>query len=198
MDYSIELLLKQRIFPELEKGRPDWDGPHTEAVVYYIKEIIKHLGYKVDDDVLIISAYAHDWGYADLFKRGQYVGTEDIKRVKEVHAQISARKITALLQENPNFLFLSSEQKRNINRLVLIHDSLELLQAREELVFMEADTLGQLDVDKTPPTFNAEDNLRYLNRVKKNRISRFITHFSKEKAEELLIKREKYYTDKFS
>jgi hypothetical protein len=32
-DFSFEPVLRSEIYPDLEQGRPNWDLPHTEAVV---------------------------------------------------------------------------------------------------------------------------------------------------------------------
>ncbi|MEK7629880.1 MAG: hypothetical protein AAB432_00655 [Patescibacteria group bacterium] len=191
-----EPYLKKNIFPELEQGRPNWDKPHTEAVVFYTKEIIKNtLDLNLDRAVLVVVAYAHDWGYANLFKKGIYIGREDIQNVKIMHAQISMEKISALLQD-PIFSFLSAGQKERICHLVLVHDNLEKLNQKDELVFMEADTLGQLDITRATPTFNKKDNEKYMTKTLKTRISRFVTPFAKKKAEELFWLRKEHYKNK--
>lgn len=65
---NMEQALINAILPELEKGRPNFDRPHTVAVVIKVKEIIKNNPQlKLDEAVLIVAAYSHDWGYADLF-----------------------------------------------------------------------------------------------------------------------------------
>jgi len=193
MDINVEQFLQENIFPELEMGRPNWDRPHTESVIFYIKEIIRHTKkLSLDSDVLIIAAYAHDWGYANLFQKGQYVGNIDIDEVKKLHARISVEKITKLL-ESPNFNHLQEKQKARICHLVFIHDDIETLKKTDELVLMEADTLGQLDISRISPTLNEKDNAKFMDKTTNNRISRFITLYGKKKAEELYALREKYY-----
>jgi len=39
---KIENYLQKIIFPELDKGRPNWDKPHTIAVILKLKKIFKH------------------------------------------------------------------------------------------------------------------------------------------------------------
>ena len=68
-------ILKSTILSELEAGRPNWDKPHTEAVVEHIKAIINsEPSLNLDTEVIVIAAYAHDWGYAGLFEDGKLVG----------------------------------------------------------------------------------------------------------------------------
>ncbi|MBI2064458.1 MAG: hypothetical protein HYT62_00170 [Candidatus Yanofskybacteria bacterium] len=185
--------MKNKIFPELEQGRPGWDKPHTECVVSYVKKIVRNAPHlKLDLDSLIIVGYSHDWGYAKLFKNGLYVGGKEIQKVKSLHAQISAKKISSLLK-NSIFDFLKPEQKERIRHLVLNHDNLEKLIHNDELVFMEADTLGQLDINRVVPTFNKTDGEKYMEKVEQTRIPKFITQFSKKRAEKLLKLRKEYH-----
>ena len=59
----IEEYLKEKILSDLERGRPDFDKTHTLAVVYWLNKIVEHSPELcLDNDVLLISAYAHDWG----------------------------------------------------------------------------------------------------------------------------------------
>lgn len=109
MNPEAEELLISKIFPDLEKGRPGWDKPHTEAVVRYIKEIIgANPNLDLDTDVLIISAYAHDWGYSGLFVAGRPVTLAENADKKEIHMQLGAQKIRELLNET-EFDYLTNE-----------------------------------------------------------------------------------------
>ncbi|MCD8484338.1 hypothetical protein LRY65_02005 [Candidatus Woesebacteria bacterium] len=109
---TYETILRDTIFPELEKGRPNWDRPHTEAVVKYLKEIIAQTPeLKLDRDVLIIAAYAHDWGYADLFADGKPLNFDQVISRKKEHMRLGAEKLEKLLQK-PEFDFLTKEQKK--------------------------------------------------------------------------------------
>ena len=80
----IEKLLSETIYPQLEKGRPNWDKPHTISVVEKMKEILEHSPtLKVDKVVLLIAAYAHDWGYSGLFEDGKKLNLDDVMGAKE-------------------------------------------------------------------------------------------------------------------
>ena len=86
---TYEDLLKSTILPELEAGRPNWDKPHTEAVVGCIKAIVNNsFALHLDKEVLIIAAYARDWGYAGLFKEGKTLSLDDVNNAKETHMKI--------------------------------------------------------------------------------------------------------------
>ena len=181
------------IFPELELGRTNWDKPHTEAVVFYIKEILKtEKDLKLDETVLIIAAYAHDWGYGGLFKNGQQIKYDEILDMKEEHARLGAKKIRELLMQDI-FKFLTNVQKQRIEHLVWVHDRLDQLKDADELTLMEADTLGGLDVNYIRPTIDRESNQRYLEQVRSKRFSQFIHKYAKEKGNELITGRENFY-----
>lgn len=190
---SYEDLLKNTIFPELELGRPNWDKPHTEVVVEYVKNIISNsTSLSVDRDVLIIAAYAHDWGYSGLYKSGEPLKLSDVTNAKEAHMEIGAQKIAKLLNNNI-FDFLSENQKQRVVHLVQYHDMLSALKDNDELILMEADTLGGLDVTKVKPSFDKESNEKYMIGVKTKRYPRFITEYGKRQFEKLYKLRENYY-----
>jgi hypothetical protein len=192
MNNLIEDYLKSAIFPELESGRPNWDKPHTEAVVFYLKEILNCENLNLDEDVLIIAAYAHDWGYSGLFKNGEEINYDQILDMKEEHARIGAIKISKLLK-NQIFDFLSQEQKERIIHLVFVHDRLNELKDIDEITLMEADTLGGLDINFIIPTIDRESNKRYLEMVKNKRLGLFIHGFSKVRCQQLITGRENFY-----
>ena len=193
MNPKAEAYLKKVILPELEEGRPNWDKPHTESVVRYVKEIIKASPeLELDPDVLVIVGYAHDWGYANLFQKGKLANYVEIAEQKKAHMVIGAEKIEALLKESV-FNYLSLEQKARIVHLVSVHDKVWQLKDVDELVFMEADTLGVFDIHGVKPSFNFEDNARWEKEAFELRVTRFLTDYSKRKVLELAAERKEYY-----
>jgi hypothetical protein len=197
MNADVEKFLQDTIFPDLEEGRPNWDKPHTEAVVSYMKEIIENVpSLKEMEDVLIISAYAHDWGYAGLFHDGKPVDIERIKESKKLHMILGAEKIKNLLKE-PIFDYLSKEQKERIIHLVRVHDRLDdYLKAEDELTLFEADLMGMLDVVKVKPTFDKETNDSWMQVCRKQRFHQLYHEYSRKKVEELFAERMAYFEDK--
>lgn len=195
---EIEAYLQHIIFPELDRGRPDWDKPHTIAVVYYLKEIISHAAdLSLDSPVLLIAAYAHDWGYAGLFVKRDVLTLKEILAVKELHMKIGVEKVSALLKDD-FFSFLKTQQKIRVIRLVGVHDKLRQLKNTDELILMEADTLGALDTDYIKPFSDTDSSDRYLHGVENKRLPLFITDYGKKKVEELIQKRERYYKNLLS
>ncbi len=196
IDPTIEKYLQNNILPELEKGRPNWDRPHTIAVVENLKDILKHSkDLNLDGTVLIITAYAHDWGYSGLFKDGKPLQLNEIMDAKEEHMRIGAEKLKKML-ENAVFDELTLSQKERAVHLVKMHDVLPLIKEPDERVLLEADTLGALDVKKVTPAFDQMSNKRWMYTVRKKRLPLFITEYSKKKFEELFGEREKFYVNR--
>jgi len=190
---NYESFLISTIIPQLKAGRPNWDAPHTLAVVHHIKQIIDSLpnASEIDRVVLIIAAYCHDWGYTRLFANGQVVASyDDIKKQKELHMKIGAEKTAKLLEK---FTFLTAKQKERIIHLVSVHDKVEELIDLDEILLMEADTLGAVDSSLVTPTFDKPSYIRYIAATRQNRISRFRSEYSKSNVERMIATRMEYY-----
>lgn len=195
MNSDLEHKVQEVIFPELEKGDPKWDLPHTKAVVHYVKEILNKANLpQQDDEVLTIAAYAHDWGYTKFYRTDRSLTQSEYTEAKKYHMDIGAEKVANLLKDKI-FLSLSEKQKGRIVHLVSIHDKLDLLKDLDEIILMEADTLGGLDTDFITPTFTKEEGERYVHNVKTKRLPLFRNEFSKNKAKELIEKRLSYHKD---
>lgn len=193
MELAIEPYLHSIIYPDLEKGRPNWDMPHTIAVVNYVKKIIKaNPGLHLDVQVMVIAATAHDWGYSDLFEVGVPVIYDEIAEKKDSHMKIGALKTEHLLA-GPMFDYLTIDQKSRIVHLVSVHDQLRCLSDIDELILMEADTLGAADSTATRPTYTRSEDEKWCENTKQERASRFITDYSKFKLIDLLKLRDLYF-----
>lgn len=187
---QIEEFTRQEIFKDLSTGDPLWDVPHTTAVVHHLKQILENTPGldNVDSTVLIIAAYGHDWGYSNFYKHGRSLTKEEYMAAKKTHAEIACQKMTELLA-NDVYHGLTSSQKDRILHLILIHDQLELLKDNDELILMEADTLGGLDTDFITPTWTKEQALRHLEVVREKRFPKFITDYGKKEFEICIRKR---------
>lgn len=193
---QLKLYLENQIGESLEDGRPNWDLPHTKAVVFHVEEIIKHTpSLNLNPYIMVIAAWCHDWGYAELYKDGKDKNYDEMMKIKPLHMSIGGEKTKKLLEEDP-FDFLNSEQKREIVHLVEIHDNLSALKSVNELVLMEADTLGGMDISFVTPTFNKDSNDKYTKEVKQLRLPLFITEYGLRKFEEFLTKRSNLYDEK--
>jgi hypothetical protein len=194
---ELEKVLGERIFPDLERGRPDFDGPHTRAVVRKLKEIWENVpGLEADRVGLLIAAYAHDWGYADLFKKGEEVQFGQVVDAKSEHMRLGAEKLRKLLREK-FFDGLTKVQKERAAHLVKVHDDWRTLKDEDELTLMEADVLGATDTDLVTPGFDYESNKDWMRAVREKKLPRFIHPWAVKEAKRLLKGREKYYERKY-
>jgi hypothetical protein len=189
---KVEKYLKKKIFPDLEKGRGDFDKIHTIEVVDWIKKIIQHNpNLKLDKVVLVIAAYAHDWGYYGLFGDRKNLKDDEITKLKPLHMELGAKKLNILLKEGI-FSFLSDEQKNRCVHLVFMHDKKFELNDIDELILLEADSLSGMDVGGEKPVFDVESNKTFMASID-IRISKFVTNYSKNEAKKLLRKRKQYF-----
>lgn len=195
IDSILEKKLQAKILPELEKGRKDFDRPHTEAVVFWMKELLKNLDNpKLNAKILITAAYAHDWGYIGLFDGVNSSDPQEIAKRKPLHMERGAELIGEFLMKDLNQHF-SAAEIQEVQHLVLMHDRVEDLVSEEEKLIMEADTLGMLDTDKVKPTFSKEDNQKFItNEVLGRRFKYFLHEFALETGQKLLDKRLEFYS----
>jgi len=190
---KLEAYLEEKILPDLEKSRGGFDKIHTLEVVDWLKQIIEHNpDLKLDKDILLIAAYAHDWGYSDLFREGEVMQFEKVENAKKLHMELGAKKLEKLLNDN-FFSFLTDKQKKRAIHLVAIHDKKFELKDVDELVLMEADMLSGLDVNTKKPVFDAESNKKFMEAMLATRIPKFITKFGKNEAKKLIEARVDYY-----
>lgn len=185
----IERVLRQVILKDLtNKGRPDWDRPHTEAVVYWMKELLPRINNPaLNNKVLLTAAYAHDWGYANLFPRGQRVDIQTVLPHKKLHMQRGAQMIERLLYQRLSSYFTEAEIIR-VAHLVGKHDAVRELQDEDELLLMECDTLGMIDAERSPATFDKVERQKFLEHsIYDLRLPRFIHEEAKKVAENLLL-----------
>lgn len=190
---ELEKYLNEKILPDLEKSRGGFDKVHTLEVVDWLKQIIEHnQNLKLDEYVLLIAAYAHDWGYADLFKEKEKMNFEKVENAKKLHMKIGAEKTRVLLGDD-FFSFLTDEQKKRCIHLVAVHDKKFELKDADELILMEADMLSSLDINTVKPIFDADSNEKFMEAMLTTRIPNFITNFSKKEAEKLIKIRKDYY-----
>lgn len=176
----------------LREGRADWDEPHTRSVVYYAGLLAQAVA-EADPLVLTTAAWFHDIGYFGLFEAGEsgiYEGVLD----KKLKHMIEGAKMARLFLERSNIIDrYTAEQRERIVHLVSIHDKAEELQALDEIILMEADTLGAIDISRVKPTFDTEGGRRYIMKQKERRIPRFQTDLGKDLAEVLVPIFEDYF-----
>jgi len=190
---KIEEYLKKQILPDLEKSRGGFDAIHTLEIVSWIKKIIdNNLELKLDREVLIIAAYAHDWGYAGLFKDDEVMDADKIENAKKLHMELGAKKIAELLKNNI-FSFLTDSQKERIIHLVAVHDKKHEIKDTDELILAEADMLSGIDINTAKLHLDAESNKKFMDSLLNTRLPKFITDFSKNEAKRLIQERKLFY-----
>jgi hypothetical protein len=190
---ELETYLQEKILPNLKKSRGGFDGIHTTEVAEWLKKIMNHhpeLG--LDEMVMIIAAYAHDWGYSDIFKEGDVMDFERIEDAKALHMELGSKKLETLLCDD-FFDFLSEERKARAIHLVAVHDKKFELKDTDELVLMEADMLSALSIGGEKPKNDIVWNAKFMEAMKTTRIPKFITEYGKREAARLVKEREAYY-----
>jgi hypothetical protein len=191
----IERVLRQIILKDLaNKGRPYWDKPHTQAVVYWMKHLLQLPNApKANASVLITAAYAHDWGYAGLFTQNHPITIDQARSQKYHHMKASAHKIERLIYQRLSSYFSETEILR-LTHLVAIHDDLSKLKAEDEILLMECDTLGMLDVKLVKPTLSPTENQYFMKTsIYAKRLPLFRHQSAKKIATNLIKDRENYY-----
>lgn len=157
----------------LRKGRKEWDEPHTRAVVHYAGQIAKSEG--EDALVLVTAAWFHDIGYHALFEDEESKDYQKVMDRKERHMVNGARMAREFL-EIPGISKRYSERKKDrIVHLISVHDKLEELREKDEIILMEADTLGAIDIEKVATTFDYDSFMSYLSDLYGRRVPRFQT-----------------------
>lgn len=170
----------------LANGREEWDIPHTKAVVYYTQVIAEATD--ADAPVLVTAAWLHDIGYYGQFNgdSGQ-LGTVMDKKAK--HMIAGAQMAKNFVDRSEIQAILSQEQRDRIVHLVSIHDKLEELTDLDEIILMEADTLGAIDVSRVKPSYDLPNREKYIaGDLSQRRIPRFQTEKGKSLLTDLLPK----------
>lgn len=193
----IEQTLQANIFPDLKNSRKDFDLQHTKAVVYWMKKLISNINIPtLDPQVLITAAYAHDWGYFGLFEGIDSNNLDEIMKKKPLHMQRGSEKINHLIKTKLSKYF-NPKQTRQVTHLVKVHDLVEDLKSDEELILMEADTLGMIDTDVITPSFDKKNLQKHIkNELLGRRIPLFFHPYAKQQAEICLKKIIKFHKNK--
>jgi len=151
----------------------DWDLKHTNSVAFHTLQIAR--SEKLDIPVMFTAAMLHDVGYANMFS-GTSNNLSEIMDKKEAHMVAGANRADEFLHRPDIIEFYGEEQRLRIVHLVGVHDKLQELKDLDELVLMEGDTLGAIDVSRTTPTFSYEHAKEYIEKkLLPKRYKRFVT-----------------------
>ena len=189
LEQKIEAEIKKRVMEFLEKGKSNWDVPHTLQVVDWMKQLLTHEG--GNGRVLIPAAYFHDIGYSLTNVAGKKVTAwQKILDVKKEHAVLGAQKAEEILRELGGF---SEEEIKEIVRLVLVHDNLWEMPNKEftadgfnDFMVIEADSLSMID-PALPQNFSPADKRKFIEEeFVPQRLPLFRSEFGQAKVQELL------------
>lgn len=174
-DYPKELrdLVEGYTLGILLHGRPGWDVPHTLAVVNWANKLARSQG--LDIKVLITAAYLHDIGYFGQFEGLVSADLDKVMDKKERHMVVGAAMATSFLGSDEIRKYLTTAQIERIIHLVSVHDRVGILSSIDEIVLMEADSLGAIDIDFVEPTYKGKEAIYYLETRMIKRRSGFVT-----------------------
>lgn len=156
LEEGSEEKIKEEVVSLLEKGKPDWDIPHTLSAVKWMKKIVRETG--ADEKILVTAIYFHDTGYPELEKEYSFEESIIAKKNHAKRGAIFARNFLETLSE------FSEEDIVEICRLVEnhdVHDNIGENDLNRQLIF-EADGLAQLDWEACPPNFDKENCLKWI------------------------------------
>ncbi|MFH1192027.1 MAG: hypothetical protein V1655_00985 [bacterium] len=184
---KIENKIKEEAIKFLEKGKPDWDIPHTLTAVYWMKELIKKEG--GNEKILIPAMYIHDTGYPILKKGYNY---EDLMISKKSHAERGGENAKNILSK---FKIFTNSEIEEIVYLIKNHDIHNNLETKNRQLVFEADTLAQIDWEKVPPNFDKENFTIWLDKYffgKRKAPERIKTETGKKFLKKLMAGVDKY------
>jgi putative nucleotidyltransferase with HDIG domain len=158
----------------LQDGRKDWDIPHTRAVEFHATTIAEREN--LDITVMRTVAWLHDLGYYKQFNSSDSSQYDQVLEKKAAHMIYGSEMARQFLNQPEISCFYNSDQIELICHLISVHDKLEQLQSRYEIAFMEADTLGAIDINRVKPSFGVESGWAYIKKdLYGRRLPRFKT-----------------------
>jgi len=152
-------------------GDDEWDVKHTFASVEAMKKILSKEG--GNEKLLVTTMYLHDLGYAGQLKKNYSL--EERIEAKKSHMERGAKIAREILPT----LNYSTEEVKEITRLILVHDKLDELSSRDELLVLEADSLAQID-PKVGNGFGEDEFSKYVEIFERKRAPKFFTKTGKE------------------
>ncbi len=183
---ELEIKIEEFALGFLRQGRKEWDEPHTRAVAFYVEEIAKSEG--LDTLVLKTAAWLHDTGYIGLFDGNESKNLGQVMDRKTMHMINGAKYAKEFLDKPEISGYYTEDQKERIVHLISIHDKIEELTELDEIVLMEADTLGAIDISRVSTTFNKEDVMKYIEKeLMSRRYPKFKTEMGRSLFQKLLV-----------
>lgn len=182
--------IKKIALSYLEKGKPNWDIPHTLRAVYWMRKLIEREG--GNEKILLTAMYFHDIGYPELQKDYDF---NDLIKSKKNHAKIGAEESEKILKRFDEF---SEKDMQEISYLILMHDDKEMfvksdleVSFNQQLV-IEADGLAKIDWYNVKPNFDKKNTKIYFEYFKKRTLPCFRTRTGKMFLKKVIKKAEEY------
>ena len=144
---------------------------------------------------MLIVAYTHDWGYSEIFAKGNKMNFQLVEDAKKQHMILGAKKVAKFLKDD-FFNFLTENQKKRCIHLVRVHDKKYEIDEIGELVLMEADMLSSLQITKGKAVYDKISNQKFMQAMLTTRIPKFVTEYSKKEADKLIQLRDEFHADK--
>lgn len=185
--------IQERAKAHLQHARENYDVPHTELVVSYVLELLQQPEVP-QKDVLIMytAAWFHDTGNDGLFQSNKESHTlNSVLDRKKTHMEKSEQYIRDFFASSPQIdKAYTKEQQERIAHLVSVHDNIPILTDADELILMEADSLGALKQNmlttNASSLFSVEDSKNYIrHHIVGKRAVKFFTTYGKRLLREL-------------
>ena len=187
---------------------------HTAVCMQYLDEFIAQaeaLGHKVNRNVLAYALMLHDSGWSQMTKQeiASSLGvkglalTETALASKEKHAVFGEQIVRKILKAKQMEFGLTDLEIELICKAILYHDKPEAVAGSENKMPMEVQLLVDLDHVWSFTHLNFWQNTllkgvdpkKYLENLRADLDSYFVTDIGKNKAKELLAQREKEVQD---
>ncbi len=158
--------------------KKNWTYKHSILSAEWMRKIIKKEG--GDEKILVTTMYLHDIGYGKFLKNDYSL--DDRLALKKKHMIVGAKLAKKILKR----LNYTKKQIKMIAHLIKIHDNMKKIKKKHEIMVMEADSLSQIDHKKLKPSINKKDYMRFLEKFKNVRMSKFKTKTGKQNLKQLL------------
>ena len=182
--------LENYAFQFLKYGREGWDIPHSRAVVYHAEQIALAEG--LDVRAHYTAGWLHDTGYFRVFNPHESHDLGKITDKKTLHMIRGVEYAEIFFQLKRMTEFYTPAQQELIMLLIGTHDKLDELKTIDQIAFMEADTLGMIDLSRIKPTFDRATALKNIDVELKKRADLFRTEYGKRMFTELFPKYVEY------
>lgn len=170
----------------LKHGREGWDIPHSRAVAYHAEQIARAEG--LDVMAHRTAGWLHDTGYFRVFNPHESHDLAKITDRKALHMIKGVEYAEIFFQLKRMTGFYTPAQQELIKFLIGTHDKLDELRTIDQFAFMEADTLGMIDLSRIKPTFDRVTALKNMEGELMKRTSLFRTKYGKQMFTELFPK----------